>query len=71
MNITAELNNLNNKLVEISAIPTERFETIQLQKPIAYLRHDATHTNISVYKKIPKIQRFFIKWLFGLEYREI
>ena len=71
MNKTEELNNLNDELIEISAMPAERFKTIQLQKPIAYLRHDATHTNISVYKKIPKIQRFFIKWLFGLEYKEV
>lgn len=70
MNITEELNNLKNELIEVSAIPAERFKPIQIPEPIAYLRHDATHTNISVYKKIPKIQRFFIKWLFGLEYKE-
>ena len=70
MNITVELNNLHEELCEISAIPADRLYTIKQPEPIAYLRHEATHTNISVYKKIPKFQRFFIKWLFGLEYKE-
>lgn len=73
MNITEELNNLH-KLYKISTettVPVDKVNTIKLPEPIAYLRHEATHTNISVFKKIPKIQRFFIKWLFGLEYREI
>lgn len=71
MNITEELNNFQRELYEISAVPADSFKTIKPPEPIAYLRHEATHTNISVFKKIPKIQRFFIKWLFGLEYREI
>jgi hypothetical protein len=71
MNITEELNNLQGELYKVSAVPVDRFTTIKQPEPVAYLRHEATHTNISVYKKIPKIQRFFIKWLFGLEYREI
>ena len=70
MNITEELNNLHGELYKISAVPADRFNTIKQLEPIAYLRHEATHTNISVFKKIPKIQRFFIKWLFGLEYKE-
>lgn len=71
MNITEELNNLHRELYKLSTVPADRFEIIKQPEPIAYLRHEATHTNISVFKKIPKIQRFFIKWLFGLEYREI
>lgn len=71
MNITEELNNFHGELYDVSAVPVDSFKTIKQPEPIAYLRHEATHTNISVFKKIPKIQRFFIKWMFGLEYREI
>ena len=71
MNITEELNNLDTEIFKISAVPAERLKITQPPKAIAYLRHEATHTNINVYKKIPRIQRFFIKWLLGLEYNEI
>lgn len=71
MNITEELNNFYGELYDVSAVPVDSSKIIKQSEPIAYLRHEATRTNISVFKKIPKIQRFFIKWMFGLEYREI
>lgn len=40
-------------------------------KPIAYLRHEATKMDISVYKKINRFQRFMIQICFGLKYIEI
>lgn len=38
------------------------------KEPIAYLRHEYTGINISVYKEIPKLQRWFLKKCFGLTY---
>lgn len=38
--------------------------------PIGYFYHEPTMTNTAVYKDIPRIQRWFIKKCFGLEYRK-
>ena len=39
--------------------------------PVAYLRHEATKTQIYVYKKINRFQRFMIRICFGLKYIKI
>ena len=44
---------------------------INIEKPVAYLRHEATHTEFAVYKKIGRFQRFMIRICFGLKYIEI
>ena len=41
---------------------------IKPEKPVAYLQHEATKTQISVYKKINRFQRFMIRICFGLKY---
>ena len=38
--------------------------------PIGYLYHEPTMTSVAVYKEIPRLQRWFIKKFFGLEYRK-
>lgn len=38
--------------------------------PIGYLRHEAITISIAVYKPIPRLQRFFIRWCFGLKYQK-
>ena len=47
-------------------------ETVRMQmpEPIGYLRHEPTHTNIAVFRKIPRFQRYWLKICFGLTYRE-
>lgn len=40
-------------------------------KPIAYLEHEATHSNIAVFKRINIFQRFFIRICFGLKYKNL
>lgn len=42
-----------------------------IPQPIAILRHESTHTNIYVYKKINWFQRFMLNLCFGLKYSEI
>lgn len=44
---------------------------IRIEKPVAYLRHDPTHSQFGVYKKINRFQRFMIRICFGLKYIEI
>lgn len=44
---------------------------IDIEEPVAYLRHEATRTQIGVYKKINRFQRFMIRICFGLKYIEI
>lgn len=39
--------------------------------PVAHLRHPSTHVSISVYKPIPKIQQWFLRKCFGLEYNKV
>ena len=43
---------------------------INIDKPVAYLRHEPTRTQIAVYKKINRFQRLMIRVCFGLEYIE-
>lgn len=43
---------------------------IEIQKPVAYLHHEATKSVIPVYKPINWLQRKAIKWLFGLIYKK-
>lgn len=38
------------------------------ESPVAYLRHEPTKTQIAVYKKINRFQRFMIRICFGLKY---
>lgn len=40
-------------------------------KPVAYLVHEATRTNISVYKPINVFQRCMIRICFGLRYVKV
>lgn len=40
-------------------------------KPVAYLEHEATHSNIAVYKPINLLQRYFMRICFGLKYKRI
>lgn len=44
---------------------------IEVQKPVAYLYHEATKSVIPVYKPINWLQRKAIKWLFGLKYKSV
>lgn len=44
---------------------------IEIQKPVAHLYHEATKSVIPVFKPINWLQRKFIKWLLGLEYKKI
>lgn len=44
---------------------------IEVQKPVAYLHHEATKSVIPVFKPINWLQRKFIKWLLGLEYKKV
>lgn len=44
---------------------------VKIKKPVAYLQHEATKTQISVYKKINRFQRFMIRICFGLKYIKI
>lgn len=44
---------------------------IEIQKPVAYLHHEATKSVIPVYKPINWLQRKAIKWLFGLVYKKV
>lgn len=41
---------------------------ILIPKPIGFLRHKPTNTNISVYNPINRWHKFWIKLFFGLEY---
>lgn len=49
----------------------ESQEFINIEKPVAYLQHVPTRTQISVYKKINRFQRFMIRICFGFKYIEI
>lgn len=44
---------------------------VKPEKPIAYLRHEATRSNIAVYRKMGYFQRFMIQICFGLKYIEL
>ena len=41
---------------------------IKPEKPVAYLQHEATKTQIGVYKKINRFQRLMMRICFGLKY---
>ena len=41
---------------------------IYVEKPVAYMLHEATKSQISVYKKINRFQRFMIRICFGFKY---
>ena len=43
----------------------------QPPRPIAYLIHEATNTQICVYKKINMFQRLMIRVCFGMKYKTI
>lgn len=49
----------------------DKFAIIKPKDPIGYFYHEPTMTNIAVYRKIPRLQLWFIKKCFGLEYRDI
>ena len=40
----------------------------KMNEPVGYLRHEATRTCISVYKKINFFQRWMLRICFGLRY---
>lgn len=44
------------------------YESVGIDKPVAYLWHEATKSQISVYKKMNRFQRFMIRICFGLKY---
>lgn len=44
--------------------------TVKPPEPIGYFYHEPTMTNIAVYKKIPRLQLWFIKKCFGLVYKK-
>lgn len=46
----------------------EQQEFIKIEKPVAYLQHEATKAQIAVYRKINRFQRFMIRICFGLKY---
>ena len=41
---------------------------INIEKQHAFLKHEATKTQIAVYKKMNLFQRFMIRICFGLKY---
>lgn len=49
-------------------IPSVKFN---IPQPVATLRHEPTHTNIYVYKKINMFHRFMLNLCFGLKYSKI
>ena len=44
---------------------------INIEKPVAFLKHEATKTQIAVYKKMNLFQRFMIRICFGFKYIKI
>lgn len=44
---------------------------IKATKPIGYIEHKPTHTNISVYETIGWFKRMMLRLCFGLEYHKI
>lgn len=76
MSILDDINKVSDNLDKtISEWWISRWEpsniTSLFKEPIAYLHHEYTGTNISVYKEIPKLQRWFLKKCFGLTYNKI
>ena len=49
----------------------DKFVIMKPKDPIGYFYQEATMTSIAVYRKIPRLQLWFIKKCFGLEYRDI
>ena len=47
----------------------EEIKALHLPKPIGYLRHEPTHITITVYHKIPRFHKYWLKMCFGLTYR--
>lgn len=43
---------------------------LALPKAVGYLRHEPTHTTITVYHKISIFHRYWLKVCFGLTYRD-
>ena len=41
---------------------------INIEKPVAFLKHEATKTQIAVYKKMNLFQRFMIRICFGFKH---
>lgn len=71
MNITEELNNFESiKLVTTNNGCYSNGLLKKPSKPIGHLYHKPTNTHISVYHKINRFHRFFIKICFGMEYVE-
>lgn len=48
----------------------DKFVLMNPQDPIGYFYHEPTMTSVAVYKKIPRLQLWFIKKCFGLEYKK-
>lgn len=44
---------------------------IKIMKPIGYLRHEPTHTSITVYKPISRFKALMLRWCFGLKYEKL
>lgn len=49
---------------------TKNTMEIVFEKPIGYLEHKPTHSNIAVYKPIGWFKQLMIRWCFGFEYKE-
>lgn len=48
----------------------ESYKIRQASQPVGFLIHEATGTNIAIYKPINWFQRVMIKWRFGLKYQK-
>ena len=44
---------------------------IYVEKPVAYLLHEATEIKIAVYKKINRFQQIMMRICFGLKYIKV
>ena len=49
----------------------DKFVIMKPKDAIGYFYHEPTMTKIMVYEEIPRLQLWFIKKCFGLEYRDI
>lgn len=41
------------------------------EKPIGYLLHEPTKTQVHVYKPISRFKASMIKWCFGIKYKKL
>ena len=56
---------------EACFIEPAEVDKIEFTSPVAFLKHEATKTQIAVYKKMNLFQRFMIRICFGFKYIKI